>query len=338
MTPQLTRRQFVLGAGASVGLLAGCGRLPWQAGSQAQQAVKVHRMGVVVAGTAEVVSPLLDALRQDLRALGYVEGHNFVIEARYGDGVAEQVPRLAAQLVDLQVDVIVAQGSTGALATREASPTIPIVFVEVGAPVEVGIVASLARPGGNATGLAGFAPDLAAKRLELLKLAVPGISRVGVIRVPSPANEFEWQATQQAAHALGLELQLLGLSTANDWEHTLAAVTRETLDALLVLSSPGIGRYRTQIMEFAARRQLPTMTWQREFVTAGGLMTYGPSTTHMWRRAAYYVDRILKGAKPADLPVEQPMTFEFVVNLNTARELSITFPNEILLQVTEVIQ
>ena len=330
-----SRRQLVQGMGvAGAALLAGCAPLPFQRPVQKQQTIR--RIGVLAFSSPERSSPFLEAFRISLRDLGYVEGHNVTIEARYGEGIVERLPALAVELVGLGAEVILAQTSAAAIAAKEASTTVPIVFVETGNPIGTGLVASLARPGGHLTGLAGFGPELAAKRLELLRGIAPWISHVGVLRTPTPANEFEWTETQDAAQALGLTLRLFEIRSLNDWGDALAAMTREPPHALLMLTGSGIAR--AEIMEFAAQRRLPTMTPDREFVAAGALMAYGPSIGDMWRRAAYYVDQILKGAKPADLPVEQPREFEFVINLHTARALDLSLPASVLIFATDAIR
>src|SRR5262249_21396486 len=255
---------------------------------------------------------------------------------RYGEGVVERLPELAAQLMTLGVDVLLTQGTPSTIAAKDASNTVPIVFVEAGNPVGTGLVASFARPGGHLTGVAGFGPDLAAKRLQVLQETAPWISRIAVFRVPTPANEFEWAETQRAAQLLGLELRLVELRGADDWTDALPALTQENPNALLMLT--GTGSDRMPIREFAAHRRLPTMTPDREYVSAGFLIAYGPSIHDMWLRAAGYVDRIIKGAKPADLPVERPREFDFVINLKTAQALGLTIPEHVLLQATEVIQ
>jgi putative ABC transport system substrate-binding protein len=337
---RLSRREFVAGAGATgLGLLAGCGRLPFQGPVQGPQSgTPPRRIGLLTPNESTDSARYVEAFRQSLRTLGRVDGQDVILEARYSNGATDRLPDLAAELVGLQVDVVLAQGTTAVLAVKEASTTMPIVFVEVGDPVGTGLVASLARPGGQATGLAGFGPDLAGKRLELLKETVPAISRLAVFRSPNPANAIEWTDTQHAAQVLGLGLQLFEMPNWTGLNEALTALANDPLDGLLVLTSSGFRSYQAQIIEFAIRSRLPTMAWSREFPAAGGFMAYGPNLQKMWSGAATYVDRILKGAKPADLPVEQPMTFEFVVNMKTAQALGAAFPPEIQLQITEVIQ
>jgi putative ABC transport system substrate-binding protein len=279
------------------------------------------------------------AFEQGLLEAGYSVGHNLRIEYRSADGAPEQLPRLATELVDLNVDVIVAVTAQAALAAKQATSTIPIVIADIGDPVGVGLVASLARPGGNVTGPTSLGPQLTAKRMELLKTTVPSLSRVAVLWSPAnPANASAWRDSQAAAEALGVQVQSLEIESAAGVEKALAAATRDGAEAILPLTGPLIGARLEAIVSFAAEHRLPAMYWGREFVEVGGLMAYAPDYRARFGRAAYYVDRILKGTKPADLPVEQPMTFDFVVNMKTARELGITFPQEILLQVTEVVQ
>jgi putative ABC transport system substrate-binding protein len=282
----------------------------------------------------------LDAFRQQLRQLGYVEGQNLVIEYRWAADRDDQLPRLAADLVQLKVDVIVVEGHTPAIqAAKQATSTIPIVMAVSGDPVNTGLVESLARPGGNVTGLSLLTPDLAPKRLELLKEAVPTLARVAVLwNAANPVKVLDWHETQAAASALGLQLQSLAVRGPTDFDGAFAATTRDRADALVVLPDGLINSHRKQIVDFAMTSRLPGMYPYREFVAAGGLMSYAPSYVDLFRRAAVYVDRILQGAKPADLPVEQPIKFELVLNLKTAQALGITIPPMLLFQADEVIR
>jgi len=320
---------------AGFGLLTGCGRLPWQAQPPVP---KVARIGYL--GPNSAPNPTFVVLRQALQALGYVEGENLVVEARWAEGRPERLPALAAELVRLQPDVIVSQNTRETQALQQATSTIPIVFIGLSDPVGVGIVASLARPGGNLTGTSDLRIELSGKRLELLKQAVPGASRVAALWHPSnTVNALDWSATEDAARTLGVEVQPVEVHSADDLAGAFETIVRERAEALLVVPDIVLSVIGTpQFPDFVARSRLPSMHNSRFDVEAGGLMSYGPSRTSAAHRTAYYVDRILKGTKPADLPVEQPMTFDFVVNLKTARELGITFPNEIMLQVTEVVQ
>jgi putative ABC transport system substrate-binding protein len=328
------RRQFVQGAGATgLALLAGCGRLPGQAPPS-----KVARIGWLGPGNGS--DPNFEAFRQGLREFGYVEGQNVVIEARWAAGRFERYPALAAELVGLQPDVLVTTSTPPTLAAQQATSTIPIVFTSSGDPVGLGLVASLARPGGNITGLSNLFVPLGRKRLELLKETVPSAARVaGLWNPTNPANALEWSATQEAARTLGVEAQSVAVRTTSDLASALDTILDERADALVILADPLLSVTNTpQIPDFIARTRLPTMTTVGANVEAGGLMYYGPSLTGMCRRAAYYVDRILRGAKPAELPVEQPTTFDFAINLKTAQALGLTIPQHVLLQATEVIQ
>ncbi len=335
MTAPITRRQFVVGTGAAgLGLLAGCGRLPWQA----QSPGRVPRIGVLAFNAADDpngggMSPFREALRD----LGYVEGQNIIIEWRWAEGHNDRFPELAAELVSLPVDLIAAQGPA-IPAAMKATTVIPIVMLYAEDPVANGWVASLAQPGGNVTGPSAIAAQLSPKRLQLLKEAVPGISRVGVLWHPTRITSVTWNELQGAAPMLGVSLQSLEVADVPDFESAFDAAVRERADAMIVLQDAFMSRQAPRVVELELRHRLPTMHPANQYVRAGGLMSYAPSSSYaIGQRAAYYVDRILKGAKPADLPVEQPMTFDFVVNLKTARELGITFPQEILLQVTEMI-
>jgi putative ABC transport system substrate-binding protein len=273
-----------------------------------------------------------------MRELGYVEGQNLLIESRAA-GRQELLPDLAAELVRLPVDVIVTVSALATLAAKKATSTVPIVQAIGADLVREGVVASLARPGGNVTGLTQMAPELAAKRLELLKGVVSGLSRVAVLWNPaSPPVVLSFGETQGAAQVLSVHLHSLEVRSSDDLESLLEAATRERAEALVVLTDPLTVTHQAQIAALAAARRLPSISDRREFAVAGGLVSYGPDIFAMARRAAAYVDKILKGASPADLPIEQPMTFEFVVNMRTARELGITFPHEVALQITEVIE
>jgi putative ABC transport system substrate-binding protein len=339
----LSRRRFVVGAGAAgLGLLGGCGRWPWQAEAPA----KVYRIGWLISGPAESTSPPApgaspnhDAFRQGLADYGYVVGQNVAIEYRATDQGLERLRELAAELVGLPTDVIVAS-ATAAVAAKQATDTIPIVFWGGGDPVVLGLVPSLAYPGGNVTGVsADVQGALIGKRLELLKEAAPGIARVGIlVDANTTMRVLNMQAAAAAAGALGLELQVLGVRSSDDLVGAFEMAVQAHVDGLLFVATALLAPNHAQIAELALRHRLPTISQAREVAEAGGLMAYGASLPALSRRGAYYVDRILRGAKPADLPVEQPMTFDFVVNLKTARELGITFPNEIMLQVTDVIQ
>ena len=316
--------------------------------SEAQQAGRVYRIGYLSPSSPSdpesLASPFgergLAAFRQGLRDLGYVEGQNFAIEGRWAEGKFERLPNLAAELVRLKVDVIVSVVTQATLAAKNATRTIPIVLVAAGDPVGSGLIASLARPGGNVTGPSAMYADLAGKQLELLKETVPRVSRVAVLW--NPANAA-WQAqmlkaTQVAAPALGLRVQLLEARGAGELEGAFAAMTRERASALLVQVDVIFALHAKRIADLAAKHRLPAMYGSKEHVEAGGFMSYAPNALDVFRRAATYVDKILKGAKPADLPVEQPTKFEFVINLKTAKALGLTIPQSVLGRADEVIQ
>ena len=283
----------------------------------------------------------LDAFRQRLRELGWVEGQNIVIDYRYAEGRVDRLPDLAAELVRLKVDLIVASaGTQAATAAKNATETIPIVMIYVRDPVGTGLIASLARPGGNVTGVSGSAGlELFAKQLELLKETVPKIRRVAILSNPDNAyHQLAIREVNVAARSLGVQLQLLEARGPNEFDGAFAAMAKERVGALLVLSDAIFGSHRTRLADLAARSRLPAAFGVRDDVEAGGLMSYGPSILDSYRQAATYVDKILKGAKPADLPVEQPMKFELVLNLKTAEALGLTIPPLILFQADEVIR
>jgi putative tryptophan/tyrosine transport system substrate-binding protein len=331
---RLSRRAFVVGA-AGLGLVSGCGRLP----GQAEAPAKVPRIGVLSQFTADPSDVDNAAFRQGLRDLGYSEGQNITLEWRSAGGRLDQNPALAADLVSRSVDLIVAQGTAASRAAQQASASIPLVMAYSSDPVQAGLVASLARPGGNVTGLADLIAPLRGKHLELLRDTVPGLARVALLWNPEIVERaYEFEETAVAAQALGLGLQWVELRHGGDLEGAFASILHGRAEAVFLAVNPVMLRYQSEIVDFSTEHRLPTMSARRTFVEAGSLMSYGPDFLGMNRRAAYYVDRILKGANPADLPVEQPMTFDFVVNLKTAHALGITFPNEIMLQVTEVIE
>jgi putative tryptophan/tyrosine transport system substrate-binding protein len=320
---------------ASAALLAGCGRLPGQAGPPP----RVPRVGYLSPFSAEADFGSDGSLRAGLRGLGYTEGASFTVEHRYAEGNDERLPDLAAELVGIPVDVLVVFGFPAAQAAKAATTTIPIVIAIVADPVGTGLVASFAHPGGNITGLTSFSPELGAKRLELLKAVVPNASRVALLWNPTDPDKLgEFRATEVAANLLGLRVQSLEIRGPGDVEAVLDAASRERADVFTALANPVTISRRKAIVEFANKHRQPGIYNDRAWVQDGGLMGYGANPYAVIGRAAYYVDRILRGAKPSDLPVEQPMLFDFVVNMKTAQALGITFPNEIMLQVTEVIQ
>jgi|SRR5688572_17799098 putative ABC transport system substrate-binding protein len=332
----VTRRQFMQGTGAvGLGLLAGCGRWP----GQAMPAPSIPRLGFFFsAPESGPGGAFYEAFLQGLREHGYVDGQNIVIERRHST-VPSEWPSLATELVRLPVDVIVAPPTATALAAKQATSTIPIVFVVSGDPVGLGLVDSLRRPGGNVTGLSSIGLPLNGKRLELLKEAAPRTSRVACLYDASePSGPATIQLLREAAGPLGVTVEALGVQAPEDFDGAFEAATRLPADALVLAQGPALRRHAPRVVDFAATHGLPAMYAWREAVDAGGLMSYGQDTTAHFRRAAYYVDRILKGAQPADLPVEQPMTFEFVINLKTANALGLTIPYHVLLQATEVIQ
>ena len=310
--------------------------------AEAQQAAKVARIGFLT-GTSLSVSPNLPAaFRQGLRDLGYVEGRNLVIEYRDAEGKFERFPALAAELVALKVDVLVAANSLAALAAKQATRTLPIVFAFAVDPVTDGLVTSLARPGGNVTGLSTLLAELVGKRLELLKQAVPGVSRVAVLWQPGAQGERTEKDLQKeaevAARALGVRVQFVEARGPDDFDRAFSEMTRARAGALTVLGGAMFIIAQRRLVDLAAKNRLPAVYGLREYVDAGGLMSYGPNNVDLFRRAATYVDKILKGAKPADLPVEQPTKFELVINLKTAKALGLTIPPSLLTRADEVIQ
>jgi putative tryptophan/tyrosine transport system substrate-binding protein len=306
-----------------------------------QPPTNVHRIGWLDAGPP-LLEPNLssEVFRQSLHDLGYVEGQNLVMEYRYAEGTAEQLPDLATDLVRLKVDVIVAGGTAAVRAAQHATRTIPIVMAAISDPVGEGFVASLAQPGGNITGLSFLAAELPGKRLQFLKETVPQSTRIAVLVNPAwPAFEARMSNLTMAAQALGLHLHVVEVRRADELDTAFAALTQAGADAIIVMEEPQvIDHLRRRIADLAATHRLPTMYSWKSSVDAGGLMAYGPSQPDMLRRAASYVDKILKGAKPADLPVEQPTKFKLVINLKTAQALSLTIPPAILFQADEVIR
>jgi putative ABC transport system substrate-binding protein len=307
----------------------------------AQPAGKVRRIGFLAGGRGGGSGQyLLDVCQQGLRELGWVEGQNLVIEWRRTEGRNELLHDFAAELVRLGVEVIVVGGGEPAVrAAMHATSTIPIVMGVSAAPVETGLVTSLARPGGNVTGLSIMAPEGGGKRLELLKDAVPQASRIAVLwNATFPGKALEWQATQAAAQAVGVTLHSVEVRRPDDFNDAFATIARERPDALIVFSEPLALAHKQRIVDFTTQHRLPMISETREFAEAGGLMTYGASLPALFHRAAYYVDRILKGKKPADLPVEQPWKFEFVINLKTAEALGLTLPPHLLAFANEIIR
>jgi putative ABC transport system substrate-binding protein len=307
--------------------------------ADAQQPKKFPGIGFLSAPSASAIAARTEAFRQGLRELGYIEGKNIVIEQRYAEGKLDRLSALAAELVRLKVDVIVTGTSAGTRSAKEATATIPIVMAQDGDPVGNGFVASLARPGGNITGLSSLAPELSGKRLELLKEIVPKFSRVAVFgNSAGPGNEQSSKETELAAGALGVQFQYLDVRDPKDIETAFRAASKGRADAVLVLASPVFNIRRKQIVDLAVRSRLPVIYYAPEWVEEGGLMSYGVNYTDLYRRTATYVDKILKGAKPADLPVEQPTKFEFVINLKTAKQIGLTLPQSVLYRADKVIK
>jgi putative ABC transport system substrate-binding protein len=309
--------------------------------AEAQQTTKVFRIAIfmTVPPTDAAASALQEALLQGLRDLGYVEGKNIVIERRYSEGKSERLPAIAAELVRLKLDVIVAPAVQPPEAAKRATSTIPIVITNHSDPVGTGLVASLARPGGNVTGICTVVPELVGKHLQLLKETVPRISHVAALSNPSnPAHAPYLRAAEVAARTLEIRLHILRASAPSDFVAAFSAMTTQSDGALVMLGDPMFYGQRAHVAELAAKYRLPAIGPWREFVEAGGLIAYGANLADLFRRAATYVDKVLRGAKPADLPVEQPTKFELVVNLKTAKALGLTIPQSILLRADRVIE
>ncbi len=321
-------------------LVAGASVVAWPSAAQAQQAVKMARIGYLASNLAN--QGPLDAFRQGLRDLGYVEGRNVVIEYRDAQGKLDPLPALAAELVALKVDVIVASSTAAALAARQATTIVPIVFATVPDPVATGLVASLARPGGNVTGLSNLNADLVGKCLEYFTQAVPAARRIAILWQPGAFGEHTekemLKAAEVAARVLGIELQFVEARGPADIDKAFSEITGARADAVAVLVSGMLLGERRRLVDLAARNRLPVIYTFRELVDAGGLMSYGTSLADLFRRAASYVDKILKGAKPADLPVEQPIKLELVINLKTAQVLGLTVPPTLLARADQVIE
>ncbi len=330
----MNRRQFIT--------LLGGAAVAWPLAARAQQASKMPRIGMLSPGHSELADATLEAFRQGLRELGYAEGQNIDIEHRYGEWKLDRLPSLAAELIASKVDLIVARSTTAARAAKEATGAIPIVVIAMADPIEDDLVANLARPGGNVTGTTFLGPELVAKRLQLLRDVIPGLSRVAALWHPRAYSERTMagilKEVEVAARTLGLQLQLVSAVGPDEFASAFSVITSERADAFIVLPSPMLfGEYR-RIVSLAASSRLPAMYQAREFVDAGGLMSYGANLSDLFRRTATYVDKILKGANPADLPVEQPTKFELVINLKTARELGLTITRDFLLVADEVIE
>ena len=328
----LNRRAFV--NALSGGLLAA----PLAAEAQ-QHPGKVARIGFLSPTLSTSVPHIVEAFRQGLRDLGYVEGQNIVVEYRWAEGRAERLPMLAAELVSLKVDVIVASGTPAPLAAKNATKTIPIVMASAGDPVGSGLVAGLARPGGNVTGQSTLTPDLGRKRLQLIKELLPGVSRVAVLwNAANPYTVLQVREIEAAARTLRVQTQSLEVRGPDDFERVLPTAISGGAGALVVVEDPLTVSYRMRIVSFASQRRLPAMYGFREFAEAGGLMAFGANLPDLYRRVAIYVDKILKGAQPADLPVEQPTKFDLVINLKTAKALGLTIPPSLLARADQVIE
>jgi ABC-type uncharacterized transport system substrate-binding protein len=324
------RRQFILALG---------GAATWQLAARAQQPAKVWRLGMLDTAAASLNAANLDAFKQAMRQSGYVEGQNLVVEYRSGDGHIERFPQLAAELVGLNVDIIVTRGTPAALAAKNATATIPIVMAAIGEPVETGMVASLARPGGNVTGLSAFVTELTAKRVEIMREVIPPLARMALIdNMANRSVPAQWDETKRAALALGIQPQLYDVRNAEDIERVFDSAITQRIDALSVGNDSVVIANRVRVAELAAKHRLPAIYATREFVDAGGLLSYAAHYPDLYRRAASYVDKIFKGAKPADLPVEQPIKFETVVNLKAANALGLTMPLTLLARADEVIE
>jgi putative ABC transport system substrate-binding protein len=331
-TAPVGRRQVLRSGLAFTGLalLYGCRSLPFQP-------PRVPRIGFLYPGVAD--DPLVESFRQGLRELGYVEGQNILADWRFAEGRADRYLPLATELTGLKPDIIVAAGGPIVHALQQTTESIPIVLVIGGDPSTIGLVKSIAHPGGNTTGLSGIAPQLAGKRLELLKVAVPSLTSVATIWNPQDQSMFsEMGETKVAADQLAIRFQSVEVREEVELPAAFQTARERQADGLVAIFSPLFVASRQTMVELAAASRLPTISGDREFAAAGGLMAYGPSVPGMWRRAAAYVDRIIKGANPADLPVEQPTTFDFVVNLKTAQAIGLTVPPAVLQQATEVIQ
>ncbi|MDT5354149.1 MAG: hypothetical protein QOJ56_2681 [Mycobacterium sp.] len=323
----MNRREFITVLGGAV--------VAWPLSARAQQSGKIWRMEFIARGH----ETFYDAFFEGLRKLGYAEGQNLIVERRYAGDRTERFQEFAAEAVRQKVDIIIVVTTPAALAVKSATTTIPVVFPNAINPVETGVVTSLAHPGGNVTGGAAQTAVLSAKRLEILKEVVPGLSREAVLwNAANPALAFAWRETQGAARALGVTLQPHEMRDLKDFEAAFATMAQQRPDALLVVQDALTLQHRKEIIDFTIQKRLPGMCVAKEWVEAGGLMSYGDSLPDMYHRAAYFVDKILKGAKPADLPVEQVTKFELVLNLRTAKAIGLTIPDAFLARADEVIE
>ena len=306
--------------------------------ADAQQTGKIFRIGILDGSTASGSAVLVEAFRQEMSKLGWIEGKNITFEYRFAEQKPERLPELAADLVRLKVDLIVVASRPPALAAKNTTATIPIVMTNVGDPVGAGLIASLARPGGNVTGFSSLSPELITKRLEILKDAVPKLARVGLLR-PAGTGQFQMKALRPAALALKLKLEEIETQPdAEGLESAFKTAKQKQVNAILTMATPSFFAERKRIVELAGKYRLPAIYFQKEFVDEGGLMYYGEDYADLYRRAAVYVDKILKGAKPADLPVQQSTKFEFVINLKAAKQIGLTLPPEVLARANKVIK
>ena len=329
MASYIRRRKFLATLGAAAA---------WPLASRAQQPIgKIRRLGVLLPGLRE--SSFGKAMRDRLRELGYTEGRDTILETRWAEGKPERLTELAAELAGLKLDAIVAFSTPAAIAARNATATIPVIFLYVGDPVGAGVVPSLARPGGNATGISLLATELATKRLEILLEVAPKISRVAMLWNDSnPGMVLRARESQDAAPKLGVTIESVGVHDLINFDSAFATIESGGIDALLTLVDPFTSQHRKRIVDFAARRRLPAIYESGEFVESGGLICYGPNLVAIEHRAAEYVDKVFKGAKPADLPVEQPTKFEMLVNMKTAKALGLSIPQSVMLRADQLIE
>ena len=331
MASHIRRRKFLATLGGAAAA--------WPLAARAQQPGRVYRIGVLEMSPAASNAANFDALRRGLRERGYVEGQNLVLDYRSADGRPERFPQLVAELLRLNVDLIVTRGTQAVVAAKNATGTIPVVMAASGEPVETGVVAGLARPGGNVTGLSALTTELVAKRLELMRETVPGIRRMAFLaNMGNPVVPSQWEEFKTAAPLLGFEAQLLDVRKPEEIVRAFDTAIAQRADAILVASDTATLTDRRRVVELAAKHRLPAMYATREFIDAGGLMAYGVSYPDLYRRAAIFVDKIFKGATPADLPVEQPTKFELVINLKTAKALGLEVPPKLLALADEVIE
>jgi len=327
----IKRRKFLTLFGGAV--------LAWPLAVRAQPMAKVWHVGMLETTAATLNATNLDAFKQALRQLGYIEGQNLIVEYRSGDGHIERFPQLAAELVRLNVDIIITRGTPAALAAKKATATIPIVMAAIGEPVETGMVASLARPGGNVTGLSAFVTELTAKRIEIMREVIPQLSRMALIdNMANRSVPAQWDETKRAAFALGIQPQLYDVRKAEDIERAFSSAIAQRVNALSVGNDSVVIANRIQVVQLAAKHRLPAIYATRDFVDAGGLLSYAAHYPDLYRRAAAYVDKIFKGAKPADLPIEQPTRIELIINGRAAKALGVEIPPGLLLRADEVIE